>query len=132
MYDPKKILCREKEQAPEPFYYLENKLSLPKYGVQSIDDLDFDALFEQTLFNSKSETNFDVTAFDEKRFWSLIPNKILQVAAVHAQNIPQIPNPPRVMAAKFSPLSLPAQLHDFPQNYNERIKRYDVEGNTSA
>jgi hypothetical protein len=36
------------------------------------------------------------------------------------------------MAARFTPLALPAQLHDFPQNYNQRIKLYDVEGNTSA
>jgi hypothetical protein len=36
------------------------------------------------------------------------------------------------MAARFSPLSLLAQLHDLPQNYNQRIKLYDVEGNTST
>jgi hypothetical protein len=27
----------------------------------------------------------------------------------------------RVMATRFSPLSLPAQLHDLPQNYAQRI-----------
>jgi hypothetical protein len=43
-----------------------------------------------------------------------------------------VSNPPRLMAARFAPLSLPAQLHDFPQNYNQRIKLYDVEGNASA
>jgi hypothetical protein len=47
-------------------------------------------------------------------------------------NIPQIPNPPRSLAAKFAPLILPAQLHDLPQNYSQRIKLYDVEGNVSA
>jgi hypothetical protein len=36
------------------------------------------------------------------------------------------------MATIFSPLSLPDQLHDFPQNYNQRIKLYDVEGNASS
>jgi hypothetical protein len=32
------------------------------------------------------------------------------------------------MAARFSLLVLPAQLHDLPQNYSERIKTYNVEG----
>jgi hypothetical protein len=36
------------------------------------------------------------------------------------------------MATRFAPLSLPAQIHDFPQNYNQTIKLYDVEGKTSA
>ena len=36
------------------------------------------------------------------------------------------------MAAIFSPLILPAQLHDLPQDYNLRIKLYDVEGSVSA
>jgi hypothetical protein len=74
----------------------------------------------------------DDIVFDEKRFRSMIPNKIPQVVVVRAQNIPQIPNPPRAMVARFAPLALPAQLHDFPYNYNERIKLYDIEGNTSA
>ena len=32
------------------------------------------------------------------------------------------------MVARFSPLVLPAQLHGLPQNYFERIKTYNVEG----
>jgi hypothetical protein len=36
------------------------------------------------------------------------------------------------MATKFNPLVLPSQLHDLPQDYNLRIKLYDVEGNISA
>jgi hypothetical protein len=121
VYDPEKILCRTREKASDPFYYLDRSLSLPKDGVQSIDDLEFDELFEQTLFRSKSETSLDEIVFDQKRFQALISN-----------NIPQIPNPPRAMAARFSPLILPAQLHDLPQNYSQRIKLYDVEGNVSA
>jgi hypothetical protein len=35
------------------------------------------------------------------------------------------------MATSFSPLVLPSQLHDFPQEYNQRIKLYDDEGNVS-
>jgi hypothetical protein len=36
------------------------------------------------------------------------------------------------MVAIFAPLALPAQLHDLPQDYNLRIKLYDVEGNIST
>ena len=36
------------------------------------------------------------------------------------------------MASRFPPLILPAQLHDLPQNYSQRIKLYDVEGNVLA
>ena len=32
------------------------------------------------------------------------------------------------MAARFAPLVLPAQLHDLPQAYSQRIKTYGVEG----
>jgi len=121
MYDPKKILRRTREQALDPFYFLDKISSLPKYGTQSIDNLDFDELFEKTLFMSKSETSLDEIVFDHKRRQSLISN-----------NIPQIPNHPRAMDTIFPPLFLPAQLHDLPQHYIHRIKLYDVEWNVSS
>jgi hypothetical protein len=121
VYDLEKILRRTREQEPDLFYYLDRSLSLPKEDTQSIDDLEFDGLFEKTLFRSKSKTSLDEIVFDQKRFQALVSN-----------NIPQIPNPPRSMAARLSPLILPAQLHDLPQNYNQRIKLYDAEENVSA
>jgi hypothetical protein len=36
------------------------------------------------------------------------------------------------MAGRFAPLILSAQLHDLPQNYSQRIRLYDTEGNVSA
>jgi hypothetical protein len=36
------------------------------------------------------------------------------------------------MTTRFTPIVLPTQLHDFPHNYNQSIKLYDVEGNVSA
>jgi hypothetical protein len=36
------------------------------------------------------------------------------------------------MVAKFSPLSLPAALHDLLQNYAQRIKQFDVEGDITT
>jgi hypothetical protein len=121
VYDPEKIMRKTREKASDPFYYLDIIRSLPKDEVQSINELEFDTLFEKTLFRSKLKTNLDEIVFDQKRFQALIYN-----------NIPQTPNPPRAMVARFSPLILPAQLHDFPQNYNQRINLYDVEGNISS
>ena len=34
---------------------------------------------------------------------------------------------PRVMGSRFSPLDLPSQLHDLPQNYTQRIKIYGAD-----
>jgi hypothetical protein len=103
VYDPEKLLHKTREKVPDLFYYLDISLFLPKDGAQSIDDLDFDALFEQTLFRSKSETSLDDIVFDQKRFQAMIP-----------KNIPQIPKPPRPMVSRFTPLVLPSQLHDLP------------------
>jgi hypothetical protein len=97
VYDLEKILRRTKEHMSDPFYYLDRRLSLPKYDAQSIDDLDFDALFEKTLISSNSETNLDKIVFDHKTFQTLVSN-----------NIPQAQNPPRAMDFRFSPLVLPA------------------------
>jgi hypothetical protein len=63
----------------------------------------------------------DETVFDPKNFPALVTNNT-------SQNL----NPPRAMAARFAPLILPAQLHDLPQNYSQRIRLYDVEGDVSA
>jgi hypothetical protein len=74
----------------------------------------------------------DEIVFDEKRFQYVIPTKPPRTAIIPTQTIQPVQNPPRVMATRFTPLSLPSQLHDFPQNYNQRIKLYDAEGNASA
>jgi hypothetical protein len=76
VFDPEKLLHKTREQALNPFYYLDKSQSLPKYDVQSIDDLEFDTMFEQTMFRSKLETSSDDIVFDQKRFQALIPNNI--------------------------------------------------------
>ena len=45
---------------------------------------------------------------------------------------PFVPNPPRSMAARFSPLYLLVVLHDLPQNYAQIISLYDGEGSFIA
>jgi hypothetical protein len=121
VYDPENILHKTREKASDPFYYLERSMSFPKDSVQSIDDLEFDAFFEQTLFRSKSKTNLDENVFNPKKFQAPVSN-----------NIPWNMNPPRAMATRFTPLILSTQLHDFPHNYSQQIRLYDVEGNVSA
>jgi hypothetical protein len=63
----------------------------------------------------------DKTVFDPKNFQALVAN-----------NTSQNMNPPRAMASIFTPLIPPAQLHDLPHNYSQRIRLYDAEGNVSA
>ena len=36
------------------------------------------------------------------------------------------------MAARFTPLVLPAQLHDLPQGYSQRIRTYGAEGDITT
>jgi hypothetical protein len=52
--DPGKLLHKRKERITNPVCYLDRNLYLPKDGVKRIDDLEFDLLFEQTMFWSKS------------------------------------------------------------------------------
>ena len=52
--DPEKLLHKRKERITNSVCYLDRNLSLTKDGVKIIDNLDFDLLFEQTLFRSKS------------------------------------------------------------------------------
>jgi hypothetical protein len=47
-------------------------LSLSKDEVTNIEDLEFDVIFEQSLFKTKSKSRLNETIFDEKRFQDLI------------------------------------------------------------
>jgi hypothetical protein len=68
VYDPEKILCNNREKALDPFYFLDRIISLPKDNVERIVDLEFDELFGETLFRSKSKTNLDEIVFYHKIF----------------------------------------------------------------
>ena len=63
-----KLLHKRKERTIDSFSYLDINLSLPKDGVKSIDDLDFDLKFEKTLFRSRSESKLNEIIIDEKKF----------------------------------------------------------------
>jgi hypothetical protein len=60
-----------------------------------------------------------------------VPIETIPIQIVPVQNVQISQNPPRAMETGFAPLELPAQLHDLPQNYNQRIRSFDAEENTS-
>jgi hypothetical protein len=128
--NPEKIVHKRKEKPISPVVYLDRYLSLPKDGVISIEDLNFDSKIEQTMFITKSESCLNEIIFDEKNFQDLILATSTKPIVIPNQQPLQVLT--AAMAARFSPLILPAQLHDFPWEYNQWIKLYDVEGNVSA
>ena len=54
---------------------MNRSISLPKEGVISVDDLQFDIKFEHSLFRSKSNSNLSHTIFYLEKFKSFIPSK---------------------------------------------------------
>ena len=132
MSDPEKTIHKRKEKKISPVLCLDRYLSFPKDGVTSIEDLDFDFKFEQTMFKTKSKSCLNNIIFHEKMFQDLILDSSTKPLVVHTQNQQPLQFLTTTTAARFSLLVLPSQLHDFPQEYNQRIKLYDVEGNVSA
>jgi hypothetical protein len=130
--DPEKIVQKRKEKQISPVSFLDRNLSLPKERVKRIEDLEFDLKFEQTFFRSRSESNLNEIIFDEKKFQEMISVTPVKLTAIPTQNNQPLQVFLVAMAIRFSPLSLPSQLHDLPRNYNQRIKLYDVEENVSA
>jgi hypothetical protein len=100
---PEKLLHKIKERITEPVCYLDWNLSLPKYWVKIIDDLEFDLLFEQTLFRYISESYLNEIIFDDKKFQNLIPTNPPRTVVIPTQTIHPVQIPHRVMAARFSP-----------------------------
>jgi hypothetical protein len=105
---------------------------LPRDISNSIEDLAFDVKFEQSLFITKSESCLGETIFDKKRFQDLVLVAYVRPVVTPFQNQLPLQRLIASMAARITPLILPAQLHDLPQDYNLRIKLYDAEGNIST
>jgi hypothetical protein len=112
--------------------HLDRYFSFPKDKVTRIEDLEFDVKFEQSLFRTKYESCLNETIFDEKRFQDLILATYFKPVVIPARNQHLLRPLTAAMADIFSPLILPAQFHDLPQDYNLRIKLYDAEGNIST
>jgi hypothetical protein len=138
------------KKASQSGIFLDQILSFPKDGVRAFQDLDFDIKFEQSLFISKSESDLSQVLFYEKRFLSLIdfpsqssasplkiPSLFLSNTVVgkpksSSSSLPSPSNPPRIMIARFTLLVLLDALHELPQNYVQRIKQFDVEGDITT
>jgi hypothetical protein len=116
--DPEKLVHKRKERPISPFFCLDKNLSLPKDGVKRIEDLDFDLKFEKTLFITRSESSLNEIIFDKKRFQDLIPIAPIRPAVIPTHNNEPLQVFSVAMAARFSPLVLPSQLHDLPRDYN--------------
>ena len=70
--DPKKLLRKKKDQNGTSIS-LNRSISLPKEGVISVEDLEFDEKFELSLFKSKSQSDLSQTIFDIEKFKTLVP-----------------------------------------------------------
>jgi hypothetical protein len=84
------------------------------------------------LFRTRSESSLNEIIFDEKRFQGLISVSSIRPTVIPTQNNQPLQVLTATIEYRFSPLVLPSQLHDLPQEYNHRIKLYDVEGNVSS
>jgi len=107
-----------------------------------LEELDFDERFKISLFESKSERAVDYTVpnlqilvdLETERANQLIDNYIVEqpqtsivipLQTVHTPPTPPRSNPPRVMAARFTPLILPQVLDDMPSDYWSKIPFFD-------
>lgn len=71
------------------------------------------------------------------KFESFInPTPLVHIPSIHVPIVTPYQTPrrniPLAMAARFAPLVLPAQLHDLPQAYSQRIKTFGAEGDITT
>ena len=70
--DPEKLL-RKKKAHNDIGISLNRSTSLPKEGVISVEDFEFDEKFELSLFRSKSDSDLTQIVFDLERSNTFIP-----------------------------------------------------------
>ena len=134
--DPEKLFRRKNKE----------KIDFPLFGPSSSQDScinqEWGVNTGKKLLRTKSESDLKNTEFNPRRLESYLlyslwrdlqqSSKVKSSTSEHTQ-ISSVPlNPPRPMAARFSPLRLPAVLHDLPQNYSQRISLFDGEGDITA
>ena len=129
---------------------MQRALSLPTESVKGFTSFDFDREIDKSCSGSKSETELcqvltgleRPNAFKPAQYPShpsstiVVQNPVTYSTVVvspliHAYTV-VFPNVPIVMAARFSPLVLPTQLHDLPFGYSQRIVTYGAEGDVST
>ena len=133
---------------PEKLFKRKNKeqIDFPLFGPSSSSDSHTDSeegvSTVHTLLRTRSESDLSNPELNSHRRESHLFGSLWRdlqktseaetSAHVRSQNTSVPVNPPRPMAARFSPLRLPAVLHDLPQNYSQRISLFDGEGDVTA
>ena len=115
---------------------------MPIESVKCFTSFDFDNETDQSFPRSRSETELCQVLTGPERPntsrptqqpshcspTSALQSPVTYFTVVVSLLIPAytivFPNIPIVMAARFAPLVLPAQLHDLPLGYSQRIKTY--------
>jgi hypothetical protein len=129
---------------------LQKSPSLPEELV-SIQDLDFDIFFEQSLFRTKSDSFVAETILDPTVLQPRTPEVLSPTAKPQTtHSVPAspssssssattppiiqfvVPPPPPIMAARYAPLVLAAPLHAMPQDYQTRLPQFDGTGPLST
>ena len=123
---------------------------MPTESVKSFTSCDFDKETDQSFSRSKFENELCqvLTDLERPNIFKLAKQPSHPLPTIDVQNLvpystafvsPLIPaytivfpNSHIVMAARYAPLVLPAQLHDLPQGYSQRIKTYAAKGDVSA
>lgn len=143
--DPERILRRSNTQAEKGISHLQRASYLHIQSVRGFTSCDFDKGTDQSFSRTKSNIELCQVQTDLERPnifrptqhpshlspMSAIQNPITYSVVFVSPLIPayaiSFPNPPIVMTARYDHLVLPAQLHDLPQGYSQRIKIYDQE-----
>ena len=119
----------------------EEKIDFPLFGASSsqdspnIFDPEWEVNVRRSLLKTKAESDLKNTEFNSRRLESYLLDSLwrdlqqfAKVETLIVQNTQKssVPlNPPRPMAARFSPLCFPSLLHDLPQNYSQIISLFD-------
>ena len=148
--NPERILRRSNTPTDKGISHLQRASSLPTESVKGFTSFYFDKEIDQSFPRSRSKTELCQVLTSPKRPNTFrptqLPSHLSPTPAVQSPVIYPIvvfpplvpnftvvfPNPPIIMASIFSPLSLPAQFHDLPIGYSQRIRTYGAEGDVSA
>ena len=97
-----------------------------KINPSRLESYFLDSLWQNFQYSMKTEEKSHVV----QNFHPYIPPTVQTPPAFQAP--PCVPNPPRQMAARFSPLALPDVFHGLPQNYAQKIPFYDGDGSFTS
>ena len=131
---PSKYSSFSKEEKEEFWNSLSTRLKEQLEHIESFQDsdpLDF-------LIKNRLETQVQNIKSSSVPVHSKSPQtplkKLVPIFPIHipSSGIITYPLPSQQMATRFAPLALPAQLHDLPQNYAQRIKSCGNEGDVTT